>query len=1023
MQGRSIKGETAGKVKDALQKSLRKLKDAQVALATKNRELEIEASLEAVRIIAMGMKVPADMLDVCRIISQELKKLGVKEIRNVQTAIIDEEKASYLNYEYFRLTRKKIITRVEYKKRKDVVAFVRKMLKDPNGFFTKTFKGAEIKSWIKYQTKTGQYVDPHLKKIKSLHYYFYSIGPGALGVSSYGPASKETISMFKRFRNVFQLAYQRFIDLQKAEAQAREAQIQLALERVRARTMAMQKSDEFSETAYLLFQQFKELGENPIQITIGIFNEDKGVIEFRITGFDGSGSKIDQAYHIPIEEPLLMQKIYSAWKQQKKSIVIELTGKELRDWINYRSKLSGLAESGTRKINPGGRRIVSVGFFSKGLLSISKPGPIPGETIQILERFAGVFDLTYTRFLDLKTAEAQAREAQIELGLERVRARAMAMQKSDELAELIDTVQKELTKLEFILNNCIFWIMQEEPPAAVWWVAPVNKTNLPQSYQVPFSDLPYFNAVFDGWKKRVAKWIYELKGKDKKKTDQYLFTETDLVRFPDEVKQAFEKEDKVYISFSFYSYGGLHISTKEPLTEEQLDIINKFSRAFDMTYTRFLDLQKAEAQAREAQIEAALERVRSGTMGMQKSTELRDAAAVLFQQAQALGARSFACGFNIWGEEKKTATLWMAQESMIQPPFTANSTEDVFYDFYEAAQRGESLYVKVQEGKELEAHYQYMSTIPVFKGIMEKMEQAGLSIPTFQILHCAFFSQGFLLFITYEPVLEIWDVFKRFAKVFEQTYTRFLDLQKAEAQARESQIELALERVRARTIAMHRSEEIADILGKIFEELKLLDVVLNRILIWIFNEEEKYISWWSANSEVESTAKSYRVDYNEHPVFLTYLEAWQKKIPLKLYTLSGAMKDSWEDHLFNNTGLSKLPKIVQDGMRTEGTIFTTSAISDYGLLMAGSFEPLSDENTDIIQRFGRVFQQSYTRYIDVQKAEAQAREAKIEAALERVRSKAMAMHKTADLNPAVATVFEELDKLDLGMLRCGIGIL
>ena len=46
---------------------------------------------------------------------------------------------------------------------------------------------------------------------------------------------------------------------------------------------------------------------------------------------------------------------------------------------------------------------------------------------------------------------------------------------------------------------------------------------------------------------------------------------------------------------------------------------------------------------------------------------------------------------------------------------------------------------------------------------------------------------------------------KRFAKVFEQTYTRFLDLQKAEAQAREAQIELALERVRARSMAMHQS--------------------------------------------------------------------------------------------------------------------------------------------------------------------------------------------------------------------------
>ena len=112
------------------------------------------------------------------------------------------------------------------------------------------------------------------------------------------------------------------------------------------------------------------------------------------------------------------------------------------------------------------------------------------------------------------------------------------------------------------------------------------------------------------------------------------------------------------------------------------------------------------------------------------------------------------------------------------------------------------MYVKVQEGKELEAHYQYMSTIPVFKGIMEKMEQAGLSIPTFQILHCAFFSQGFLLFITYEPVLEIWDVFKRFAKVFEQTYTRFLDLQKAEAQALDAVKRASVDRVRAEIASM-----------------------------------------------------------------------------------------------------------------------------------------------------------------------------------------------------------------------------
>ena len=47
--------------------------------------------------------------------------------------------------------------------------------------------------------------------------------------------------------------------------------------------------------------------------------------------------------------------------------------------------------------------------------------------------------------------------------------------------------------------------------------------------------------------------------------------------------------------------------------------------------------------------------------------------------------------------------------------------------------------------------------------------------------------------------------------------------------------------------------------------------------------------------------------------------------------------------------------------------------------------PYSDEENNTLMRFGKVFQQTYTRFLDLQKAEAQAREAQIEAALERVR--------------------------------------
>ena len=118
-----------------------------------------------------------------------------------------------------------------------------------------------------------------MNKASSLNYYWFSLGPVALGISTYHPLTEVEIDLFKRFLKVFELAYRRYLDIEKAEAQAREAEIELSLERVRARTMAMQKSDELAETAQVLFEQFSELGENPDQLSIGIVNESEKVLE------------------------------------------------------------------------------------------------------------------------------------------------------------------------------------------------------------------------------------------------------------------------------------------------------------------------------------------------------------------------------------------------------------------------------------------------------------------------------------------------------------------------------------------------------------------------------------------------------------------------------------------------------------------------------------------------------------------------------------------------------------------------
>src|SRR5678815_4306111 len=85
-------------------------------------------------------------------------------------------------------------------------------------------------------------------------------------------------------------------------------------------------------------------------------------------------------------------------------------------------------------------------------------------------------------------------------------------------------------------------------------------------------------------------------------------------------------------------------------------LLRRFAQAFGLAYTRFLDLQKAEAQAREAQIELALERIRARTMAMQHSGELSETASLLFEQVQSFGVALWSCGFNISEKGEKECT-------------------------------------------------------------------------------------------------------------------------------------------------------------------------------------------------------------------------------------------------------------------------------------------------------------------------------------------------------------------------------
>jgi signal transduction histidine kinase len=1169
-----------------------------IELEEKNRELEIEASLEKVRAQALGMRTSEDLLHICRTLYKELAALGFDTLRNAVIHVFHDERACFTDHEYSDSTGGNITT-VPFKGDATIEKFIKRIRKSENAFVELKVEGKELSNWKLFRKKTGQIKDNRLKQIKAIHYYIYSVGHASIGISSFDAIEKDKKELLKRFRNVFDFAYRRytdialaqaqareaqielglervraramamqnsvelaelvqsvfneltaldvaltrcmiaildepsfsarwwmanseadkkptssyirynalpyfkelfqqwksrskswtyelkgkdkvllddylmtetelkhlpkkvkdgmraphrvmlyasfnnfgylhvssleplseesldilarfgkvfdltytrFNDLKQAEAQAREAQIQLALERVRARTMAMHTSEELAETVHLLFQQFKELGENPDQATIGIINEKDRVIEYWVTMH---GNQINKVFRFTIDEPNVTKRIFKAWKEEKKSLVIDLSGKALADFMKYRASMGGAAVKPNEK-----RRVINVAFFSKGILNVQYMESRSEESLLLLERFAKVFEQTYTRVLDLQKAEAQAREAKIEAALERVRGKAMAMHGSNDLAVTVDSFFTELNMLRVNPHRCGVTLIEAETcQANLTFTTATSDGNFKKVTGVlKLTGHPVLSGVYDHWKlqKEYHPVLYGAEIKEYYKAMNPQITVPD---FADDLTQ--------FGYYFFFKEGGVYAWTDKELVEEDLQIFRRFTSVLSLTYRRYMDLKEAEAQAREAQIEAALERVRAQSMAMHHPDDLDKVNKELLNQLHQLqitgltgvtfyltnengwvNAWDFSSPGNIGAPNSYMLQFDFTKYEMLGEPFRALLQSD--QDYFIADYPLEKLKKAVYELEEINP-----ATASVFR---EALASGKL---THQWSACAKIANGILgVDLVNPPNEDTKTIVLKMAGAFNQAYTRFLDLQKAEALAREAQIEAALERVRAQTMAMHSSEDVGKCVVKMFSELTALGVDEGtRFGIGILNHDNENNQLWTARKDGEEVNMHIgNIDMASHPLLKSARKAWKEQVTFHKYVLEG------QDLLDYYQMLNKAPdyKIQIPIEKLPKKEIQHCFIFEHGFFYAFTPREFQPELIHITQRFSSLFEQTYRRYLDLVRAEAQAREAQIEAALEKVRSRSLAMHRSDELKEVVSVLFERLKELQIPFTAIGI---
>ena len=997
----AIKAENV-KLQKAIEKSTIELKE-------KNRELEVEGALERIRAQAVAMKESSDLLDIVVSMRNEFIKLG-------------HEAHYFWHMMWLPKTYEKAMTSGDGSK----IGFVMELPRHIHGDIPLLAKWEKSKkqtvvyamnveealSYIDIMVTLGDFqnIDPQapteddIRHIGGLTFIMARTSHGEIGYSLPGVVKnppKEDIDILVKFAGAFDLAHQRCLDLQKAEKQRREVEVELALEKVRSRTMAMQHSDELQEASFLLDEQVRSLGIKTWGCAFNIYREKDS------TEWFGNAAGVLPTYTVPRKG--IFKNYYQKGQKGDSLYIQEFSGKDCVAHYEYMSSLPVIGDvlKNLKKTNNGfpTYQIDHVVYFKYGYLLFITKEHVP-DAHDIFKRFAKVFEQTYTRFLDLQKAEAQAKEARIETALEKVRSRSLAMQNSEELKELIGTVYKELNNLDMALDRCLIWIMNDADYSTRLWMA--NREAEPVNFYVPNHKNPPYRAFIKGWKDRDTNWEYHLKGKVKKDWDKFVFEETEMKNLPEKLKMMMQASEQTVMSGSFHSFGCLQTAGPVGLSEEQNSILTRFAKVFNQAYTRFSDLKKAEAQAREAQIEAALERVRSKAMAMHSSEDLSQTVNAFFNELKTLGLSMRRCGVGIVDVKTKIVDVHVTTEthtkdSKMMTGLLTLSGHPVLDEIFETWTRQEE-YHPVLRGKQLTDYY---------KTVNSEVKYPNFTDDNIQYGYYFHFKEGGVFTWTDKELTDgDLQIFRSYTSVLSLTYRRHLDLKEAETQAREAQIEASLERVRSQAMAMRQSNDLENCTRIVFDELEKLNLSIERSGIGIFDPETRDCKLWSIVMAQDGTKELTKgvTSLTIQPMLIKTFKSWRAQKSFS-YVLEGKELENYYKQVSNSEFILS-EDIIGKSTALPKEFYHYSPFSAGGLYFFADSKP-SEEDKRIIRRFAEVFDLTYTRYEDLQKAEAQTREAQINLAVERVRAKALAMHKSEEIMSVVAKLKDEVMSLDI----------
>ncbi|HMK16889.1 MAG TPA: ATP-binding protein [Chitinophagaceae bacterium] len=570
-----------------------KVAELEKQLAQSNRELEIEAALERVRARAMGMHNSNELSDVLSVLFEQYDILGISPIfSNLTLFDLENNKFSY------RTTgRKGRRVQAEQKIDMDAVEAWKESVENwkkggpdevnahmyPYEILPHVFQlFQEILSAVPDDAKFYPEDFPNGLFITHGYCKFGYVGFGHTREAT--PEEKEVV---RRMAIEFERLYQRFIDLQTSEAQIQEVQIEASLERVRASTMAMRSSDDVGNAIGVLFNELDKFGISLLRCGLIIVNDKEKTMQVWRAHTTKAGTVGQVSGKISISVHPMYEAAYDSWLLKETMASYDLSAE---DFMNYYKTVSNHAPQFAHNVTPEKQTNTSF-FFKEGAIFTFTKEPLDAATCAELKKFAAVFGLTYRRYLDLKIAEAQAREVMRQASLDRIRAEIASMRTANDLDRITPLIWNELNTLGVPFIRCGVFIMDD--------LQQVSHTYLstPDGKAVAAFDLPYDTPGNVG--EIVAQW------QNKKFHTEYWDQEAYTAFAGNLVIQGVYTSPEQYLSklpgggfylhFAPFLQGMLYVGNTAQLGKQDIRTMQSVADAFSTAYARYEDFSKLEA--------------------------------------------------------------------------------------------------------------------------------------------------------------------------------------------------------------------------------------------------------------------------------------------------------------------------------------------------------------------------------------------------------------------------------------------